>query len=190
MAAVVTTPVMKITPLEPIRIDQGRSATLYDAVEHVTVLLDTVDLVEDPEQREAIERDLASAIEAEIRKVDSVAQFLAHCESQQQFAAEEIKRLQERKQFWARKEDRLKGYIQVVMESAGLKKLEGRTNTLSLRACPASVEVLDEAAVPEEYTVVKVESSVDKKAVNAALEDGIEIPGVRLITDRKAVVRK
>ena len=89
-----------------------------------------------------------------------------------------------------RKEQRLKEYVQRVLESCGKSKLEGGTASLILRACPPSIEITDELAVPEEYRSVVVEESVDKRKVKSAIEAGISIPGVRLVTDRKTVVRK
>jgi hypothetical protein len=38
----------------------------------------------------------------------------------------------------------------------GVKKLEGRTNTLKKRKCPPSVNVIDEQKIPAEYKRVTV----------------------------------
>ena len=164
--------------------------TLFEISDHLLALLDTLDVVATGEERTLLECEINEAMEAEVRKVDGVAQYLAFCEDQQGYAASEIKRLQARKQSFERKEQRLKEYVQRVLESCGKSKLEGRTATLALRACPTSVEITDESVVPEEYKCVVVEESVDKRKVKSALEAGIEIPGVRLVSDRKTVVRK
>ena len=164
--------------------------TLFEISDHLVALLDTIDLAGTVEERTLIQRDIDEALEAEIRKVDGVAQYLAFCEDQQAFASTEIKRLQVRKQAFERKEQRLKEYVQRVLESGGKTKLEGRTATLALRACPPSIEITDESVIPEEYKSIVVEESVDKRRVKSALECGLDIPGVRLVTDRKTVVRR
>jgi hypothetical protein len=76
------------------------------------------------------------------------------------------------------------------MEDAKLKKIEGRTSTLSLRACPSSVKILDEAAIPADYKVTKMEVSVDKKAVKAALEADVDVPGADLVIGKNSLVRR
>lgn len=174
-----------------VSIEQGRqSASLYEIVDHLSALYDTLDLVETPEERAAIEADIAAYEVAEIRKVDSVAGYLAHCEAQQKFAAEEIKRLQERKKTWERRQERLEDSIQRTLVAIGKTSLDGRTSTLALKKCPASVEVLDLDLVPMEYIRRKIEDSVDKTAAKPDLIAGVEIPGLKLITDKKSVVRK
>lgn len=159
--------------------------------DHLEALFDTYDMTaEGSPEREALTMEIALYLEAEIRKVDSIAGYLAHCESQQGFASEEIKRLQERKKSWERKQQRLEDYIQRVMEAAGKTKLEGRVSTLALRACPPSVEVVDQSQVPPGYLITKVSESVDKMAAKVAMTGGKIVPGLKLVLDRKSVVRK
>jgi hypothetical protein len=182
MAAAVVSPHIERRP--------AVTATLFEISDHLITLLDSVDVVRTADERTMIEHEISEAMEAEVRRVDGVAQYLAFCEDQQAFAATEIRRLHSRKQTFERKEQRLKEYVQRVLERCGKNKLEGRTATLALRACPASVEITDAAAVPEEYKCVVVEETVDKRKLKPALEAGIQIPGARLVTDRKTVVRR
>jgi hypothetical protein len=76
--------------------------------------------------------------------------------------------------------------------------LEGKTTTFSLRACPSSVEVPDESAIPAEYKTLTLklpavtwellralvlrqvrspESSVANRSIKAALDGGADVPG-------------
>jgi hypothetical protein len=164
--------------------------SLYEITDHLAALFDTVDMAETEEQRQAIGAEIANYLEAEVRKVDGVASYLAHCEAQQQLAAAEIQRLQNRKEAYERREEHLKQYVISIMEANKLKKLEGATSTLSLRACPASVEVLDEAAVPAEFMIVKQVVSLDRKAIKAALESDVDVPGVDLVIGKQTLVRR
>lgn len=91
-------------------------------------------------------------------------------------------------------------------EEGRWKRLEGQTSTLSLRKCPPAVEVQDEAAVPAEYKrllielpaeewerhiqacgdktildrIFHVEVKLDRRAMLAAMQQGIEVPGAGL----------
>jgi hypothetical protein len=169
---------------------QAPRGSLYEITDHLAALFDTIEMVETPEDRLAIEAEIDRYLAAEIRKVDSVAGYLAHCETQSDFAAAEIKRLQERKALYERRFDRVKQYVIGVMEFQGLKKIEGQTSTLALRGCPASVDVLDEAAVPEEFKIAKTVVSVDKKALKAALEAGRDVAGADLVFGKNTLVRR
>jgi hypothetical protein len=100
------------------------------------------------------------------------------------------------------------------------KKLEGHTTVMFLRACPASVEVTDIHSLPPDYQTATVtlpasilndvldvldedlrskvlpeiasnlSRAADKRAIKAAIEAGIEIPGVKLITGKTSLARK
>lgn len=164
--------------------------TLYEITDHLTCLYEMLDLAEDEHEKSKIELQISQFEEAEIRKVDSVCSYLAFAESQVKMHAEEAKRHQARKQAWEGRIERLEASIQRVMEMAGKQKLDGRSSTLALRACPASVEVISVETVPEQYIRTKVEISVDKTSAARALKLGTAIPGLKLITDKKTVVRR
>jgi len=99
------------------------------------------------------------------------------------------------------------------------RKLEGKTTTFSLRACPPSVEVTDESAIPAKYKTLLLklpavmweqlldgleieqraavlehvnhpEVSVDKRSIKAAIDGGTEVPGASLTTGRHSLRRK
>jgi hypothetical protein len=99
------------------------------------------------------------------------------------------------------------------------KKLEGNTTVMFLRGCAASVEVTDMDAVPLNYqsatvtlpmsmlndvlnaldqsfreqvpeVVAALSRATDKRAIKAAIEAGIDVPGAKLITDKTTLVRK
>jgi hypothetical protein len=97
-------------------------------------------------------------------------------------------------------------------------RLEGKTTTFSLRACPPSVEVTDESAIPAEYRtlllklpavtwerlldgleieqrsavleqVSRPEVSVDKRSIKAAIDGGVDVPGAGLAVGRHSLRR-
>jgi hypothetical protein len=198
--------------------------TLYALEETLTILADTEDMVSEEQQREFRE-EFRLALTAAVDKRDRVGAFLAHLESQAAFAKAEIVRLQERKAWFERAIERMEGYVINVIESLGrdakgkYPKLEGRTVTFSIKDCPPSVEVQDEAAVPSDYkaititmpalkweevldsldleqrasvldSVEKPKVAVSKTAIKKAIDGGGRVPGADLIVGKKTLVRK
>ena len=140
--------------------------SLYEYEQDLLALLDTAEMVT-PEQDAEFQRDLTEQLQKTVAKRDRVGSFIKHLEMQAKFAGEEIKRLQERKRLFEHVEVRLRGYVLHLIEELGpdakgkLRKLEGERFTLSARACPVSLEITDEAAVPLEYKNVTVAMSAE-----------------------------
>src|SRR5207245_207678 len=110
--------------------------------------------------------------------------------SQAELAAEEVKRLQARKKGFERAGERLEGYVREAMQLGGVKKLEGRTTSLSLRASPASVLVIDPDAVPAEYKEIRTETVIIKEQLRKALKGGRRVPGAELFEGGCYLVRR
>jgi hypothetical protein len=162
---------------------------------------------------------------AAVDKRDRVAQFLSHLEAQAAFAKAEIARLQERKAFFERATEKMEGYVIHVIEAIGPDAkgkypiLEGRTVTFSIKDCPPSVEIKDEAAVPADYKAITVtmpalkwedlldsleleqraglldavgkpKATVSKTAIKAAIGGGSQVSGADLTVGKKTLVRK
>jgi len=138
-----------------------RSQTLYDIETTLAALLDSEECIE-PEQEEEFNRELSAALTAAVEKRDRVAQFLAHVENQQDLAAKEIERLKGRKSYYAAVQARMEHIVIHTIQEIGkdakgkYKSLEGRTSTLKLAKNPPSVEVTNEAAVPQEYKTATI----------------------------------
>jgi phage host-nuclease inhibitor protein Gam len=202
-----------------------QALTLYNIEEHLVALLDTAEMVETPEQQEAIFAEIQQALVTAIDKRDRVNQFMVHCESQQAAIDAEIKRLQALKKTFVKAQERMEDYIVRTIQSLGAdekgryRKLEGKTCVFSLRACPPSVEVRDEATIPAEYktltitvpakaweelvdnvdlderckflaAVKKTECAIDKKGVKAAIDSGTPVPGADLAIGRYGLQRR
>jgi hypothetical protein len=193
----------------------SKTATLYAIEDHLAVLIDTEAQIP-PEKEAEFLREFSAALDAAADARDGLGRFLAHLESQIHFAKVEIERLQARKRGFERASELAEHYVVRTMEALGKKKLEGHTVTLSLRACPPSVELRDELAVPVSYKRISVtlpaaiydqvldsldvetaavlldaggNLSVDKLAIKAAIEAGHDVPGAALAR-RKSLVRK
>jgi hypothetical protein len=132
------------------------AAPLYLIEDQLAALIETAELVS-PEQEQEFCAEFQTALTAAVEKRDHVGQFLAHLEQQIDFARFEIDRLRQRKATCERVLARLENHVIETIENLGTdgkgryRKLEGRTTTFSLRACPPSVEVTDEPAIPPEH---------------------------------------
>ncbi len=118
-------------------------ATLYQIEDELLIVLDTIELVPDdePALKAELDEQIVRLVAAEIAKVDCVSRMLAHFENQAAFAAQEIKRLQDRKRGFERSYGRLESCAKFAMEVAGKTKLQGTTSTLALHKSPTSVFV-------------------------------------------------
>ena len=84
-------------------------------------------------------------------------------------------------------EEKLKERYLGVMQGNALKKVKGDIFTLSIRKSEAA-DAPDARAVPEEYWTIK-EPTVNKLAVKAALKEGKEVPGARLVQRESLQIR-
>ena len=195
---------------------------LYVIEDHLAAMIETAEMVS-PDQEEEFRLEFQAALTAAVDKRDRVGQFLSHLEQQIEFAKFEIERLKQRKAVFERALERLENYVIETIENLGIdckgkyRKLEGKTTTFSLRACPPSVEVTDESAIPAEYKTLLLklpvvlwerlldgleveeraailaqvrnpEIWVDKRAVKAGINGG-GVPGACLVTGRHSLRR-
>lgn len=147
--------------LMPAVIPPPRSLTLFNLEESLQALLDSEDLVE-PEQQAELAADLEAALATTISKRDRVGAFIAHCESQALLATSEIDRLKKRKALFEAVVERVELSVVRTIKLLGVdakgkyKALEGNTVTFSVRRCPPSVSITDEAAVPAQFKTITV----------------------------------
>lgn len=101
------------------------------------------ELVVSPEQAEAtgkaiedLDKEITAFLGSELVKdrIDGVSGFLLMAKGRAKEARAEAARLTRAADSWEHREKRLKGYLQNVMENAGLKRLEGRTSIMRIQA--------------------------------------------------------
>ncbi|MGA2119864.1 MAG: siphovirus Gp157 family protein [Bryobacteraceae bacterium] len=199
------------------------AAPLYVIEDQLACLIETAELVS-PEQEQEFRAEFQAALTAAVEKRDRVGQFLAHLERQIDFARFEIDRLRQRRATFERALARLEEYVIETIEHLGTdskgkyRTLEGKTTTFCLHACPPSVEVTDESAVPAEYKTLTLklpavtweqlldgleieervtvlgqvkspEVSVEKRSIKAAIDGAAEVPGAGLAPGRHSLRR-
>lgn len=148
-------------------VEKSKLPSLYDLEESLTALLDTEAMVT-AEQEEQFRLELSAQLEKTVAKRDRVGAFIqwlkhqAGTSSQRGVIDQEIDRLRNFKRICESTLERLENYVLGVIEHIGpddkgkLRKLQGEQYTLSARACPVSVSITDDAAVPDEYKRVTV----------------------------------
>jgi hypothetical protein len=200
------------------------SAPLYAVEEELAVWFDTAEFVT-PDQEQAFLTELGAAMRAAIAKRDRVAGFMAHCDAQIDHAAREIERLAERQAVYQSALDRMESYVVRILETferdgrGRSPRLEGTTVTMSLRACPVAVDILDETEIPDDYKIVsprmpaalwndvldgldlelrarvvdavgEPSARVARDAIKRAIDAGLEVAGADLLIGRYSLVRK
>lgn len=78
---------------------------------------------------------------------------------------------------------RFKQYVKECMENNGITKIETGLGTLSIAKSPASVEIINEEAIPSEFKQEIVTVKIDKTKIKNNFKETGEIPdGVNIVT--------
>jgi hypothetical protein len=131
----------------------GKDFTLFQIEESLVLLAESA---EEEGLTPEIERALTVYLEGAAEKRDRVADFIHFCEGMAELAKAEGKRLQARQKHFEATAERVSAMVLRVLDYLGVKKLEGRTNTLKKRKCPPSVKIIDDAKVPAEFKHITV----------------------------------
>jgi hypothetical protein len=137
----------------PAPMELAKAFTLFQIEESLMLLAESA---EEEGPTPEIETALIAYLEGAVEKRDRVAEFIHFCEAMAELAKAEVKRLQARQKHFEATADRVSSMVLRVLDWLGVKKLEGRTNTLKKRKCPPSVNVIDEQKIPAEYKRVTV----------------------------------
>src|SRR5579863_1266931 len=131
----------------------AKDFTLFQIEESLVLLAESA---EEEGLTPEIERALTVYLEGAAEKRDRVADLIHFCAGMAELAKAEVKRLQARQKHFEATAERVSAMVLRVLDYLGVKKLEGRTNTLKKRKCPPSVNVIDEQKIPAEYKRVTV----------------------------------
>lgn len=127
------------------------------------VMQDTLDSIED-----AIEN-----------KAENIAKLIRNLESDVSAYKEEEDRLKTKRQSTENKVKWLKTYLEDNMKLTGKTKFKSGMFNFSIQKNPASVNITDEKAIPEEF-LIQQPPKVDKTSLKEILKRGIEVPGAEL----------
>lgn len=154
--------------------------SLYDITNKFAELAIRDDLTEEETN------ELGTLLAQELtNKSTNIIGFIRNTELNLDALDTEIKRLQDIKKSTTNKLERFKGYVETNMTQLGIEEITTPIGKMSFRKSPASVEIINEELIPEEYINIKTERVPDKKAIlDTYKKNGELVNGTRIITDK------
>lgn len=134
------------------------------------------DEVEDDEQL-AIDMvegstNLLEAIAAAVERISTVDTMVAAIK-------DHVAQVQDRRQRLEAQKDKLRVHLKTALEAIGTRKMELPIATLTIKASPPSVEIVDSASLPAQYLVPQPPVP-DKRGILAAIKAGTTVNGAQL----------
>ena len=151
-----------------------KSITLYEMTNDLVNLMDE-------EINEEVKEEIIAAIKLEMEvKAENIIAVMRNYEARIEAIKNEEKRLAEYRKGEERKLENLKEYTTYCMEQLGNKKLDTSLGRISLRKKPASLNIVDESLIPNEYKEIIQTVKIDKVQIKKDLKDKY-IDGVELV---------
>lgn len=153
--------------------------TLYDLSQEAAEILD---LVKNGTFSEEDIKDTLEAAQRDVKKgVRDLAGVVKELDPQIDVLDQHIKSLQGRKKVLEERQSKLKSIIGTVMHSSGVKDVQTNFFTVLCKPGTESVDITDKNAIPVKFVKTKTTETQDKKAIKAALNNGEDVPGAKLV---------
>lgn len=137
------------------------------------------------EDKKEAEKELTELLQ---QKSQNLIGYIRNIELTIEAMKNEEKRISEQRKILESRLTKFKEYVKECMEQNGFTKIETQLGALSIAKNPISVEIYDEAQIPDEYKTKVIEIKVDKTAIKKALkETGEIIPGTRIIDNKTSL---
>jgi hypothetical protein len=165
-----------------------RASTLYDlSADYLSVL----DLLEQTDDDPALLEQALDAIAGKItQKADNIVALTRQLEGMAELRAAEAKRMKALADADAKRADRLRDYLLRHLVAIGAEHVETARFRIAVRQNPAAVQVVDADAIPADFIRTVTTTSVDKRAILAALKDtGEVVPGIEIVRGTRLEVR-
>ena len=159
------------------------SLSLYQITSAFPKLIDQEEMSE--EDKKEVEKELTELLQ---KKSQNLIGYIRNIELTIEAMKNEEKRISEQRKILESRLTKFKEYVKECMEQNGFTKIETQLGALSIVKNPISVEIYDEAQIPDEYKTKVIEIKVDKTAIKKALkETGEIIPGTRIINNKTSL---
>lgn len=159
------------------------SLSLYQITSAFPKLIDQEEMSE--EDKKEVEKELTELLQ---QKSQNLIGYARNMELTIEAMKNEEKRISEKRRIAENKYTKFKECTKECMEQGGFTKIETPIGTLSIAKNPISVEIYDEAQIPDEYKTKVIEVKVDKTAIKKALkETGEIIAGTRIIDNKTSL---
>ena len=123
-------------------------------------------------------------------KSENIIKLTRNMESRIKSVKEEEKRLAEYRKSEEKKLERLKNYVVSCLQDADIKKIDTNVGRISLKKSPASVQILDEDKIPQEFKTTEQVTKISKKDIKEILKAGKTVEGAVLVDDNYSITIK
>ena len=110
----------------------------------------------------------------------NIIKFIKHLENDEEAIKGEFDRLKVLKEQAAKRKESLTRYLAESMRIDGVTELDFTTFKAKFKKNPPKLLIADDAKLPDEYTVTKIDIQPDKDKIKAAIKAGQEIVGCRI----------
>lgn len=139
--------------------------------------------------QEAMQDTLNSILDSMGVKIDNIASLMDSNKSDIDFLDKKIKLLTSTKKALINQNKWLNGYIVDSLDQAHMKRIRTDNHIITTRNYRASTIIEDEDKIPVDYVEIVKTQKADKKAIYEKLKAGEDVPGARLVPNRKAVIK-
>ena len=137
------------------------------------------------EDKKEVKKELTELLQ---QKSQNLIGYIRNIELTIEAMKNEETRISEQRKILESRLTKFKEYVKECMEQNGFTKIETQLGALSIAKNPISVEIYDEAQIPDEYKTKVIEIKVDKTAIKKALkETGEIIPGTKIIDNKTSL---
>lgn len=134
-------------------------------------------------------RDTLESIEGLITdKAESIAKLIKSIDADIEAIQAEEKRLYDRRKALENRRNSIKEYLETQLISAGIDKVKGTLFTISIQNNSPSVNIQDDATVPEKYYIPQP-PKLDKRALIEDLKAGAQYEGIELVQTKGVRIR-
>ncbi len=154
--------------------------------------LEALDCLTDPEEDLPIEAitDTLEGLGGELEdKAVNVAKFLRNMEATAKAIKDAEADMAKRRKSLENRVAWLKAYLKNNMEHTGITKIECPFFKIAIQNNPASVNILNEEKIPEEYKTKVVNWKISKASIKDAIKAGVTIPGAELTNGTRLVIK-
>jgi hypothetical protein len=153
---------------------------LYQIQSNYSQLLDIdIDSPEDQEAFLALLDELSGTLE---EKAEGYCKVIASLDAEENAIIMEENRLEKRRKSIAGKSFTMRERLQEALTSMNVSKpLKAGLFTVSIRNCPESLSVTNEAALPERFFTRREVVDLDRACLKATLQSGAVVDGAELI---------
>jgi hypothetical protein len=161
---------------------------IYEISDALINALDNVRVDEETGEIVGTEELQAVQLSAEA-KIVSTGKYLAMRRVTLEGMKQAAKNIQTRIKTEERRQAWLESQMLGAMQSLDSKLIEAPDVAIQVRQNPESVMIFDEAQIPADFIKAKMETSIDKAAIKAALKAGRDVPGAKLTRTQKLVIK-